>query len=133
MDENVRYHETNEGREVNQAIAGFEGTNAIWFIAAIGLSMLLFRQSVDYLQLSMIEGFAIASLPFVVVSLYVFGLKQGKPKSYDLELGQWLMFKITRSSYFSPKQVQPLEIPWVDTDKEASQWPKSPTPTSTKT
>jgi hypothetical protein len=44
----------------------------------------------------------------------VFGLKQGKPPSYDIELGEWLIIKLTQTPYFSPRQVEPLALPWVD-------------------
>lgn len=124
MDQNIKYHETNEGREVQQGIAGFEGANALWFIAAVGLSMVLFRQSVDGLKLDFPWPFVIAAAPIVLVSAYVFGLKQGKPKSYDVELGEWLIIKLTGTSYFSPKAVQPLDFEWVDTDKPAKKWQK---------
>ena len=42
--QSVRLHETNEGRETQQGIAGFEGTNAFLFMIAVGLGMLFFRK-----------------------------------------------------------------------------------------
>ena len=124
MEQNVRYHETNEGREAQQGIAGFEGTNALWFLAAIGLSMVLFNGCTGSLKLDFPWPFVVASLPIITVSAYVFGLKQGKPKSYDVELGEWLIIRLTGSSYFSPKAVQPLDLEWVDTEKAQTKWQK---------
>jgi len=56
----------------------------------------------------------VASIPMLVVMSYVFGLKQGKPASYDIELGEWLIIKASSNPYFSPRQVEPLSLPWVD-------------------
>jgi len=39
----VKLHETNEGRETQQGIAGFEGANALWFMLAFGMAMMIFR------------------------------------------------------------------------------------------
>ncbi len=111
----VSYHETNEGRDTNQGFAGFEGTNALWLMCAIGLSILLFRQSMDTLDLETLPAGGIASIPIVLVCLYVFGLKQGKPPSYDVELFEWLVIKLCRLPYFGPKQVEPIHLEWVNT------------------
>lgn len=110
----VRLHETNEGRETQQGIAGFEGANAFYFMLAVGLGMMLFRRFSEGQNANMGVAVLIASIPFIVVSAYVFGLKQGKPKSYDMELGEWLLVKLTRASYFSLRQVEPMSLPWVD-------------------
>lgn len=119
MDEQtVRFHETNEGRETQQGIAGFEGLNALFFMGALGLSMILFRRFSEGPGASMGMAALIASIPLIVVSAYVFGLKQGKPKSYDVELGEWLIIKLSRAPYFSPRQVEPLALPWVDDSKK---------------
>lgn len=119
MDEQtVRFHETNEGRETQQGIAGFEGLNALFFMGALGLSMILFRRFSEGPGANMGMAAVIASIPLIVVSAYVFGLKQGKPKSYDVELGEWLIIKLSRAPYFSPRQVEPLALPWVDDSKK---------------
>lgn len=119
MDEQtVRFHETNEGRETQQGIAGFEGLNALFFMGALGLSMLLFRRFSEGQNANMGMAALIASIPLIIVSAYVFGLKQGKPKSYDVELGEWLIIKISKAPYFSPRQVEPLALPWVDDSKK---------------
>jgi hypothetical protein len=110
----VRLHETNEGRETQQGIAGFEGANAFFFMFAIGMGMLLFRKMSEGQNPNMLLAAVVASIPMMVVMAYVFGLKQGKPASYDVELGEWLIIKLTKNPYFSPKQVEPLALSWVD-------------------
>jgi hypothetical protein len=45
-------------------------------------------------------------------------LKQGKPASYDIELAEWLIIKLTGVNFFSPRQVQPLKVPWLDDSPE---------------
>lgn len=117
-EQTVRFHETNEGRETQQGIAGFEGFNALYFMAALGLSMMLFRRFSEGQNANMGMAALIASIPLIIVSAYVFGLKQGKPKSYDVELGEWIIIKLSKAPYFSPRQVEPLALPWVDDSKK---------------
>jgi hypothetical protein len=112
----VRYYETNEGREVSQGFAGFQGNNVLLLLGAVGLSLIL-SQGVDNLGYPMIVNIIIMSLPVVVVSAYVFGLKQGKPVSYDIELAEWLIIKLTGLNYFSPKQVEQMKLPWLENIK----------------
>lgn len=112
--QSVRLHETNEGRETQQGIAGFEGANAFFFMFAVGLGLLLFRKMSEGNNPNMLAAIGVASIPMLVVMAYVFGLKQGKPASYDVELGEWLIIKATQNPYFSHRQVEPLSIPWVD-------------------
>jgi hypothetical protein len=109
----IRYHETNEGREVSQGLAGFEGTNVLLLIGAMGLSLIL-SQGVDNLGLPLWANIVIMAMPIVVVSAYVFGLKQGKPKSYDIELAEWLIIKIAKVNFFSPSQVEKVKLPWTE-------------------
>jgi hypothetical protein len=110
----IRLNETNEGRETQQGIAGFEGANAFYFMLAVGLGMLLFRKFANGTPPNVGMGIVMASIPIIVASAYVFGLKQGKPASYDVELGEWLIIKLTRNPYFSPRQVEPVALPWLD-------------------
>jgi hypothetical protein len=112
----VRYYETNEGREVSQGFAGFQGNNVLLLLGAVGLSLIL-SQGVDNLNYPMWANLLIMSLPVVVVSAYVFGLKQGKPVSYDIELAEWLIIKLSRLNYFSPKQVEAMKLPWLENIK----------------
>jgi hypothetical protein len=112
MDRGIRLHETNEGRETQQGFGGFEGSNVLWLLAAIMLALLVFRGTVE--GLGSVPAMGLASLPILLAMAYVFGLKQGKPASYDVELFQWLLFKLSGGNYFSPSQVEPMKIPWVD-------------------
>lgn len=112
----VRYYETNEGREVSQGFAGFQGNNVLLLIGAVGLSLVL-SQGVDNLKFPVWANLLIMSLPVIVVSAYVFGLKQGKPASYDVELAEWLIIKLASINFFSPKQVEPMKLPWLDNSK----------------
>ena len=113
----VRLHETNEGRDTQQGIAGFEGANAFYFMLAIGLGLLLFRKFSEGANPNMSLAMIIAAIPMVVVSAYVFGLKQGKPPSYDVELGEWLIIKLSQAPYFSPRQAEKLSLPWFEDQK----------------
>lgn len=110
----VKLHETNEGRDSQQGIAGFEGANALWFILAFGMAMLIFRNMASAPDASMPTAILVASIPLVLVSLYCFGLKQGKPPSYDVELFEWLIIKAAKTPYFAPSKVEPITLPWVD-------------------
>ena len=119
MDEaKVRYYETNEGREVSQGFAGFQGNNVLLLIGAVGLSLIL-SQGVNNLGFPVWANVLIMSAPVLVVSAYVFGLKQGKPSSYDIELFEWLIIKMTGVNFLSPKQVQPMKLPWLESGKES--------------
>lgn len=114
MDEaRVRYYETNEGKETSQGFAGFQGNNVLLLIGAVGLSLIL-SQGVNNLGFPVWANLLIMGLPVIVVSAYVFGLKQGKPSSYDIELFEWLIIKMTGVNFLSPKQVQPLKLPWLE-------------------
>ena len=115
----VRYYETNEGRETSQGFAGFQGNNVLLLIGAVGLSLLL-SQGVDNLGFPVWGNVLVMGLPVFVVAAYVFGLKQGKPSSYDIELAEWLIIKLTGVNFFSPKQVQPLKLPWLENSNETT-------------
>lgn len=116
----IRLHETNEGRETQQGIAGFEGLNALFFMFALGLAMLIFRKYASGANPNMLLAIGLASIPLIIVSAYCFGLKQGKPASYDVELGEWLIIKASNAPYFSPRQVEPMSLPWLADGKEQS-------------
>lgn len=113
----IRLHETNEGREVSQGIAGFEGLNALFFMFALMLSLLIFRRYAGDTPPNMPAAVIGAAIPITLVSLYCFGLKQGKPPSYDVELGEWIIIKLSGGSYFSPRQVEPLALDWIQDPK----------------
>lgn len=122
-DNRIRFHESNEGRETPQGFAGFEGNNVLWLLVAVGLSLVL-SQGVDNLGFPTWANILIMTAPVIVVSAYVFGLKQGKPKSYDIELAEWLAIKAMGLNFFSQKQVEQLKLPWTEPVKKTS--PTSP-------
>ena len=66
-------------------------------------------------MLSLIHIFM--ALPVLLVSAYVFGLKQGKPSSYDVELAEWLIIKMAGVNYFSPSKVPPPKVPFLENIK----------------
>lgn len=124
----VRYHESNEGRETQQGFAGFEGNNVLLLLGAVGFSLVL-SQGVDNLGLPTWANILIMTLPIIVVSAYVFGLKQGKPKSYDIELAEWLLIKLLGVNYLSPQQAEKMKLPWNEPVKNP---PVSSTSTTAK-
>jgi hypothetical protein len=81
---------------------------------------------VDNLGFPTWANLLIMGSPVMLVSAYVFGLKQGKPKSYDIELAEWLLIKILGINYFSPKQVEQLKLPWTEPVKKPNPSQKPP-------
>ena len=77
---------THAGDDSDGKIWGIEGVNILLILAglilSVGLSMMLFRQQAH----STLVSFGVGSLPLVLMVAYVFGLRQGKPKSYDTDL-----------------------------------------------
>jgi hypothetical protein len=77
---------THAGDDSDGKIWGIEGLNILLILAglilSLGLSMMLFRQQAH----STLVSFGVGSLPLVLMVAYVFGLRQGKPKSYDTDL-----------------------------------------------
>ena len=65
---------------------GIEGINILLILAglilSVALSLMLFRQQAH----SVLFSFGVGFLPLVLMVAYVFGLRQGKPKSYDTDL-----------------------------------------------
>ena len=77
---------THAGNDSDGKIWGIEGLNILLILAglilSVGLSMVLFRHQAH----SVFVSFVVSSLPLVLMVAYVFGLRQGKPKSYDTDL-----------------------------------------------
>lgn len=78
---------THAGDDSDGKIWGLEGTNILFILAglvlSIGLLFLLHRQKAHFLF--------VAPVPFVVITAYVFALRQGKPKSFDTDLLETLV------------------------------------------
>ena len=75
---------THAGDDSDGKIWGIEGANILFLLAAllisIGLTLLLSRHHAPTLSVGA------GAVPLVVVTGYVFGLRQGKPKSFDTDL-----------------------------------------------
>lgn len=75
---------THAGDDSDGKIWGVEGTNVLFLLAAllisIGLTLLLSRYHAPTLSVGA------GAVPLIVVTGYVFGLRQGKPKSFDTDL-----------------------------------------------
>lgn len=76
--------QTHAGDDSDGKIWGVEGLNILFLLAglilSVGLSLLLFRQHPPTFS------FSLGGMPLVLCTAYVFGLRQGKPKSYDNDL-----------------------------------------------
>ena len=77
---------THAGDDSDGKIWGIEGLNILLIL--VGLSMMLFRQQAH----SVFVSFGVGSLPLALMVAYVFGLRQGKPKSYDTDLLETFTF-----------------------------------------
>ena len=77
---------TQAGDDSDGKLWGIEGVNILFILAglllSVGLSLMLFRQQAHSAAFS----FAVGSLPLVLACVYVFALRQGRPRSYDSDL-----------------------------------------------
>ena len=75
---------THAGDDSDGKIWGVEGANILFLLAAlllsIGFALLLSRHHAPTFSVGA------GAVPFVVVTGYVFALRQGKPKSFDTDL-----------------------------------------------
>ncbi|HEY5741133.1 MAG TPA: hypothetical protein VIS99_01220 [Terrimicrobiaceae bacterium] len=82
---------THAGDDSDGKLWGIEGINILFLLAelllSLGLSLMLFRQQVHRATLS----FGVGSLPLVLASVYVFALRQGRPRSDDTDLLEILL------------------------------------------
>ena len=82
---------THAGDDSDGKIWGIEGMNILFILAglllSVGLSLMLFRQQAHSAAFS----FGVGSLPFVLACVYVFALRQGRPRSYDTDLLETLL------------------------------------------
>jgi len=78
---------THAGDDSDGKIWGLEGMNILFILAglvlSIGLLFLLHRQNAHFLF--------VVPVPFVLITAYVFALRQGKPKSFDTDLLETLV------------------------------------------
>jgi hypothetical protein len=82
---------THAGDDSDGKLWGIEGTNILFILAglllSVGLTLMLFRQQVH----SPAFSFGVGSLPLVLACLYIFVLRQGRPPSYDTDLLETLL------------------------------------------
>jgi len=75
---------THAGDDSDGKIWGIEGMNIVFILAglllSIGLVVMLSRHHAPTFSVGA------GAMPFVVVTSYVFALRQGKPKSFDSDL-----------------------------------------------
>ena len=81
--------QTHAGDDTDGRIWGIEGLNILFILAgvllSVGLSLLLVRHHAPAFSVG------VGALPFVFATVYVFALRQGKPKSYDTDLLETLI------------------------------------------
>ena len=82
---------THAGDDSDGKLWGIEGINILFILAGLllsaGLSLMLFREQAHSPGFS----FGVGSPPLVLASLYVFALRQGRPRSYDTDLLETLL------------------------------------------
>jgi len=77
---------THAGDDSDGKLWGIEGINILFILAglllSIALSLMLFRQQAHSAAFS----FGVGSLPLILACVYVFALRQGRPRAYDTDL-----------------------------------------------
>jgi hypothetical protein len=77
---------THAGDNSDGKLWGIEGVNILLILAglllSVGLSLMLFRQQAHSAAFS----FGVGLLPLVLSCVYVFALRQGRPRAYDSDL-----------------------------------------------
>ena len=89
-----RFHPCDAGKESGVRFWILEGSSVYIFIGAFALGLALFRYCHGEMHLATTSAAGIGLLPMVLVMIYILGFKQNKPPSYDLELVEWLFFKV---------------------------------------
>ena len=88
---------THAGDDSDGRIWGIEGMNIVFMLAglliSIGLALLLSRHHAPTLSVGA------GAVPFAVATVYVFALRQGKPKAFDSD---WLETLSSGSGWMPP-------------------------------
>ena len=82
---------THAGDDSDGKLWGIEGINSLFILAglllSVGLSWMFFRAQAHSAAFS----FGVGSLPLLLACVYVFALRQGRPRSYDTDLLETLL------------------------------------------
>jgi hypothetical protein len=92
---------THAGDDSDGKLWGIEGINILFILAglvmSLALSLMLFRSQAH----SAVFSFGVGSLPLVFACVYVFALRQGRPRSYDADLLETLL---TGQAWLPPRR-----------------------------
>jgi hypothetical protein len=82
---------THAGDDSDGKLWGIEGINILFILVglllSVGLSLMLFQQQAHSPEFS----FGVGSLPLLLACVYVFALRQGRPRSYDTDFLETLL------------------------------------------
>jgi hypothetical protein len=104
----IRFTDTNSADDSKGKTWGLDG-NLFWFVigggfASVCIMLLLFSSY----RMSFFVSAAIAVIPLIVMLIYVFGFRQGKPPRYDVDCLEYWLFGKGFSPEPQPKIQHPL-------------------------
>lgn len=108
MNADIRFTDTNSADDSKGKTWGLEG-NLFWYLigggfASVVIMLLLFSAY----RFSFAASAAIASIPLLLTSIYVFSFRQGKPPRYDIDcLEHWIL-----GNGFNPEPQQNIKNPF---------------------
>jgi hypothetical protein len=104
----IRFTDTNSADDSKGKTWGLDG-NLFWYVigggfASVCIMLLLFSSY----RMSFFASAAIAVIPLILMLIYVFGFRQGKPPRYDLDCLEYWIFGKGFSPEPQPKIQHPL-------------------------
>ena len=104
----IRFTDTNSADDSKGKTWGLDG-NLFWYVigggfASVCIMLLLFSSY----RMSFFTSAAIAVIPLIVMLIYVFGFRQGKPPRYDVDCLEYWLFGKGFSPEPQPKIQHPL-------------------------
>ena len=85
-DHELRLTETNSADDSQGRTWGLDG-NLFWYVVGGGFaSVVILLLLFSVMRMSLTSSLLIAAPPFVLALTYVFGLRQGRPPGYDVDL-----------------------------------------------